>query len=67
MAPAPPVRLQRDPVMEKQAAALIARLGYNGSCGLDFIRRPDNSLVFLEFNARPTPPPVPMKPAPLSP
>lgn len=53
--PSTRVRLQRDPVMEKQAAALIARLSYNGFCGLDFIRQPDGSLVFLEFNARPTP------------
>ena len=53
--PSTRVRLHRDPVMEKYASALIARLGYNGFCGLDFIRRPDQSIVFLEFNARPTP------------
>src|SRR5262249_11527715 len=26
--------------------------GFTGFCGLDFIRRPDGTLVFLEFSAR---------------
>lgn len=53
--PSTRVRLQRDAVMDELARKLIAALGYNGFCGLDFIRRPDGSLTFLEFNARPTP------------
>ncbi|MGD9882514.1 MAG: hypothetical protein AB7F22_20890 [Reyranella sp.] len=53
--PSTRVRLHGDPAMDDLARRLIAALGYNGFCGLDFIRRPDGGLTFLEFNARPTP------------
>jgi biotin carboxylase len=53
--PSTRVRLHADPAMDDLARRLIAALGYNGFCGLDFIRRPDGGLIFLEFNARPTP------------
>lgn len=53
--PSTRVCLHGDPTMDDLARRLIAALGYNGFCGLDFIRRPDGGLTFLEFNARPTP------------
>ena len=53
--PSTRVRLHGDPEMEDLARRLIASLGYSGFCGLDFIRRRDGGLTFLEFNARPTP------------
>lgn len=53
--PSTRVRLHGDPAMDDLARRMIAALGYNGFCGLDFIRRPDGGLTFLEFNARPTP------------
>jgi hypothetical protein len=53
--PSTRVRLHGDPAMDDLARRLTAALGYNGFCGLDFIRRPDGGLTFLEFNARPTP------------
>lgn len=53
--PSTRVRLHGDPAMDELAQRFIAALGYNGFCGLDFIRRPDGGLTFLEFNGRPTP------------
>jgi carbamoyl-phosphate synthase large subunit len=53
--PSTRVRLHSDAAMNEAAAKLIAALDYSGFCGLDFIRRPDGGLTFLEFNARPTP------------
>jgi hypothetical protein len=53
--PSTRVRLHGDATMDAAAGKLIAALGYSGFCGLDFIRRPDGGLTFLEFNARPTP------------
>lgn len=53
--PSTRVRLHDDVAMGNAAGELVAALGYSGFCGLDFIRRPDGGLTFLEFNARPTP------------
>jgi hypothetical protein len=53
--PSTRVRLHADTAMDKAAGTLISALAYSGICGLDFIRRPDGGLTFLEFNARPTP------------
>jgi hypothetical protein len=53
--PSTRVRLHGDAKMDAVAGKLVAALGYSGFCGLDFIRRPDGGLTFLEFNARPTP------------
>jgi len=53
--PSTRVRLHHDSEMEMAARRLIGALGYSGFCGLDFIRRADGTLVFLEFNQRPTP------------
>jgi hypothetical protein len=49
------VRLHVEEAMDEAARRLTAVVGYNGFCGLDFIRRPDGGLTFLEFNWRPTP------------
>lgn len=53
--PSTRVRLHGDDVMKDIAGELVAALNYTGFFGLDFIRRPDGRLTFLEFNARPTP------------
>jgi hypothetical protein len=53
--PSTRVRLHSDDAMDEAACTLVAALSYSGFCGLDFIRRPDGRLTFLEFNARPTP------------
>src|SRR5476651_1898878 len=53
--PSTRVRLHGDHAMDEAARTLVAALSYSGFCGLDFIRRPDGRLTFLEFNARPTP------------
>jgi hypothetical protein len=53
--PSTRVRLHGDREMERIASALVKALGFTGFFGLDFIRRPDGGLTFLEFNARPTP------------
>jgi hypothetical protein len=53
--PSTRVRLHHDAAMETAARRLVGALGYSGFCGLDFIRRADGTLVFLEFNQRPTP------------
>lgn len=53
--PSTRVRLHGDREMERIAAGLAKALGFTGFFGLDFIRRPDGGLTFLEFNARPTP------------
>lgn len=53
--PSTRVRLHHDAAMETAARRMVGELGYSGFCGLDFIRRADGTLVFLEFNQRPTP------------
>jgi len=53
--PSTRVRLHHDAEMEIAARRMVGELGYSGFCGLDFIRRADGTLVFLEFNQRPTP------------
>ncbi len=53
--PSTRVRLHGDEAMGNIAGKLAAALNYSGFFGLDFIRRPDGGLTFLEFNARPTP------------
>ena len=53
--PSTRVRLHDDAAMGNAAGKLVAAMGYSGFYGLDFIRRPDGGLTFLEFNARPTP------------
>ncbi len=52
--PSARIRLHHDEVMARAASRLVDALGHNGFFGLDFIRRPDGGLVFLEFNGRPT-------------
>ncbi|MBV8391912.1 MAG: hypothetical protein JOY81_01900 [Alphaproteobacteria bacterium] len=52
--PSTRVRLHHDPEMDRTATRLVEAMGFGGFFGLDFIRRPDGSLVFLEFNGRPT-------------
>ncbi len=53
--PSTRVRLHGDDAMRDIAGRLVAAQNYSGFFGLDFIRRPDGGLTFLEFNARPTP------------
>ena len=53
--PSTRVRLHDDADMARAAAVLARALGVSGFFGLDFIRKPDGSLVLLEFNQRPTP------------
>lgn len=50
--PSARVRLHHDATMDNLAERLVALLGYSGFFGLDFIRKPDSTLVFLEFNGR---------------
>lgn len=52
--PSTRVRLHHDEVMGIAAKRMVETLGYAGFFGLDFIRRADGGLVFLEFNGRPT-------------
>jgi len=52
--PSTRVRLSADAAMDRAAAALVEALGHSGFFGLDFIRRADGKLDFLEFNGRPT-------------
>ena len=51
--PSTRIRLHHDAAMDSAARKLIGALGHGGFCGLDFIRRPDGGLAFLEFNERP--------------
>lgn len=51
--PSARIRLHHDPEMEEIAARLVKTLDHSGFYGIDFIRRRDGGLVFLEFNARP--------------
>lgn len=50
--PSTRVRLHCDATMDNLAERLVALLGYSGFFGLDFIRKSDGTLVFLEFNGR---------------
>jgi hypothetical protein len=52
--PSTRVSLHRDAEMDRAASRLVEALGFAGFFGLDFIRRPEGDLVFLEFNGRPT-------------
>ena len=37
----------------RYASAFARRFGWRGLCGMDFIVKPDGSLVFIDFNPRP--------------
>lgn len=50
--PSTRVRLHRDATMDDLAKRLVSLLGHSGFFGLDFIRKCDGTLAFLEFNGR---------------
>ncbi|MBS0519845.1 MAG: hypothetical protein JSR90_14230 [Proteobacteria bacterium] len=51
--PSTRIRVHYDAAMERAAGAMVSALGHSGFYGVDFIRRPDGGLTFLEFNSRP--------------
>lgn len=51
--PSTRIRIHYDAAMEQAAGAMVSALGHSGFYGVDFIRRPDGGLTFLEFNSRP--------------
>ena len=52
--PSTRVRLHHDETMDRMAARLVEAISHSGLFGLDFIRKADGALAFLEFNGRPT-------------